>query len=463
MLKERSATLAGAAHTLDIGLIAVSLYSAPRLYERLKLPRGAVLPSLSASGAPQGTSDQYALLLLSTVTLWLLVTYWRSTYATHRTEPPWPLIRRHAATLTLWTALALPLPFILHLNLNVFLLFLVVSVVLLTIRYASVHLLLRLLRLRGFNLRSVVILGNRPFAERLTEIVTRQPETGYRVVTLDESGPNLDQQLDDIDDVFIVAGSKIDNQDNLLLKLVKRGKRVHFVPAVFDMRPFRQALEDLDGIPMLAVGGYGLTDTERVLKRAFDVVGALFFLTLCSPLLLLTALLVKLSSPGPIIFAQERLGEKGRRFRIYKFRSMYRDAERVLHSNRLLYSKYVQNNYKLPEGEDPRITPLGKFLRSTSLDELPQLLNVLKGDMSLVGPRPIVPPEIEEYGDYAPLFLSIKPGLTGNWQVNGRSAVVDYTQRAALDVEYIRDQSLKTDFELLLRTIPAVLFRKGAH
>ena len=114
----------------------------------------------------------------------------------------------------------------------------------------------------------------------------------------------------------------------------------------------------------------------------------------------LIALMVKLSAPGPVLFRQERLGEGGRRFRIYKFRTMYRDAEKALRSDPALYRKYVENNYKLPKGEDPRITPLGDFLRSTSLDELPQLFNIIKGDMSLVGPRPIVPPEIDKYGEY---------------------------------------------------------------
>lgn len=414
----------------------------------------------------QSTTGQYAILLLISVAIWLLLAHWRGTYATHRAEPPWQLVRHHLVTQLIWAVLVIPPLFIFRLrqvNPDVFLVFLSLSMLLLTTRYTLVHLVLRVLRSRGLNLRSVAIFGDPRVVQRLTKIIDNQPTAGYRIVTLDESYPNVDQQLDDIDDVFIVAGSKIDNRDNLLLTLVKRGKRVHFVPAVFDMRPFRQSLEDLDGIPMLAIGGYGLTHTEEIFKRIFDVLGALFLLGLCSPFAILTALLVKVSSPGPIIFAQERLGEKGQRFRIYKFRSMYSDAERVLQSNRLLYAKYVKNNYKLPEGEDPRITPVGRFLRSTSLDELPQLFNVLKGDMSLVGPRPIVPPEIEKYGEYAPLFLSIKPGLTGNWQVNGRSTVVDYTQRAALDVEYIRDQSLKTDFELLLRTIPAVLFRKGAH
>jgi exopolysaccharide production protein ExoY len=142
---------------------------------------------------------------------------------------------------------------------------------------------------------------------------------------------------------------------------------------------------------------------------------------------------------------------------------MRADAEQVLKSSPALYAKYVQNNFKLPKGEDPRLTLVGSFLRAASLDELPQLFNVLIGEMSLVGPRPIVPNEAVQYGDSGALFMSAKPGMTGHWQVSGRSEVAEYHKRVELDLEYIRDQSLGKDIEILLRTVPAVLRRKGAN
>src|SRR5262249_43983830 len=143
-------------------------------------------------------------------------------------------------------------------------------------------------------------------------------------------------------------------------------------------------------------------------------------------------------------------------------RTMRTDAEKILRANPELYHKYISNNYKLPEGDDFRITPFGRFLRATSLDELPQLINILKGDLSLVGPRPIVPQELEEYGDFAPFLLSVRPGLTGYWQVMGRSTI-GYPRRAELELEYIRDQSLKNDMNIILKTIPAVIKQRGAH
>jgi lipopolysaccharide/colanic/teichoic acid biosynthesis glycosyltransferase len=232
---------------------------------------------------------------------------------------------------------------------------------------------------------------------------------------------------------------------------------------LFDCTLFRQNLEEFAGVPVLSVGGHGVDPLEAATKRFLDIAGSAVLLLILSPALLLSALLVKFSSRGPILFSQERLGKDGRRFKMFKFRTMYRDAEERLHSDPELFRKYLQNNHKLPGKDDPRVAPLGEFLRTTSLDELPQLFNVLRGDMSLVGPRPITPPQLDQYGEYSPLFLSAKPGITGYWQVNGRSDITDFSCRTALDIGYIRDQSLKTDVEVLLKTIPAVLRRTGAH
>ncbi|HTU54498.1 MAG TPA: sugar transferase, partial [Acetobacteraceae bacterium] len=165
----------------------------------------------------------------------------------------------------------------------------------------------------------------------------------------------------------------------------------------------------------------------------------------------------------PVLFSQPRIGRDGIRFRMYKFRSMRTDAEQLLARNPELYAKYVANNFKIPKGEDFRVTRLGRFLRATSLDELPQLWNVLKGEMSLVGPRPVVPDEIQRYGEFAPLLLSVKPGVTGHWQTSGRSRITEYSRRVVLDMEYIRDQSFRTDVEILIRTVGKVARREGSY
>jgi exopolysaccharide production protein ExoY len=196
-------------------------------------------------------------------------------------------------------------------------------------------------------------------------------------------------------------------------------------------------------------------------KRALDLALVAATAPVVVPLGLLTALLVKVSSRGPVLFGHERVGLGGERFTMYKFRTMHRDAERVLQQDPVLWNDYVANGFKLPAEVDRRITPLGRFLRRSSLDELPQVLNVLRGTMSWVGPRPVVPDEVENYGERAAVYLSVRPGITGAWQVNGRSTVF-YPDRVDIDHEYVRDWSLWLDVKILVRTPIAVLSTRGA-
>jgi lipopolysaccharide/colanic/teichoic acid biosynthesis glycosyltransferase len=201
---------------------------------------------------------------------------------------------------------------------------------------------------------------------------------------------------------------------------------------------------------------------RRHVKRGLDLVVVVALVPVAIPLMLVIAALIKWKSPGPVLFRQERVGRQGELFGMLKFRTMYVDATERLCADPELHAAYVANDYKLPADQDPRIAPFGRFLRRTSLDELPQLFNVLRGDMSLVGPRPIVPGELVCYGNLAGWYLSVRPGLTGRWQCNGRSTV-RYPERAELDAEYVATWSLRQDARILLKTIPSVLRRHGAH
>lgn len=216
------------------------------------------------------------------------------------------------------------------------------------------------------------------------------------------------------------------------------------------------------GRPLLELRPVGLRAEHLLLKRIVDVIGAVVGLVVLSPLFAIIAVAVVLDSPGPALFRQRRLGRFGRPIYCYKFRSMHVDAEAQLLADPVLFRRYVQHDYKLPAAIDTRITRIGRILRRTSLDELPQLWNVLKGDMSLVGPRPIVPDEIHHYNGEGPLLLSLKPGITGAWQVSGRSSL-PYPQRANIELEYVEGWSLWRDLAILLRTIPAVIVARGAH
>lgn len=209
-----------------------------------------------------------------------------------------------------------------------------------------------------------------------------------------------------------------------------------------------------------------LEDTSKiysVIKRIIDIVGASIGLILTSPFFVIIGIFYLFgSSKGPILFKQIRVGKHGKRFYIYKFRSMLVKAEEKLKADKELYEKYLRNNYKLEPHEDPRITNLGRILRATSLDEIPQLINVLKGEMSLVGPRPVVEDELVEYGEKVSEFLSVKPGITGYWQVSGRSDV-GYPERVGIELYYVYNQNLFLDIKILLKTVITVLMRKGAY
>ena len=197
----------------------------------------------------------------------------------------------------------------------------------------------------------------------------------------------------------------------------------------------------------------------RAVKRTFDVTVCGAAILLLSPLFVAVALAIAIQDGFPVVFSQKRVGMGGKTFRIYKFRTMVKNAEEILRARPELMEEY-QRTYKITN--DPRISRLGRFLRETTLDELPQLFNVLRGEMSLVGPRPIVEPELEKYGDCKHLYLAMKPGCAGLWQCSGRSET-SYEERVMLDEEYFRRSSLRYDVGILWKTFVAILLRRGAH
>jgi exopolysaccharide biosynthesis polyprenyl glycosylphosphotransferase len=195
-------------------------------------------------------------------------------------------------------------------------------------------------------------------------------------------------------------------------------------------------------------------------KRAIDCLAAGLGLLALAPLFPAVAMLIRLESSGPVLFAQTRVGERGREFRCWKLRSMYQDADR--RKEALLAHNEMQGGVTFKIKEDPRITQIGRFLRKASIDELPQLWNVLVGDMSLVGPRPAIPSEVAQYTPLERRRLEVQPGITCLWQISGRSDL-PFDKQVELDIEYARQRSLALDLEILLRTIPAVLSAKGAY
>jgi exopolysaccharide production protein ExoY len=421
---------------------------------------------------------EYLTLLLLGLLAWAVISTYANIYHSHRTESLPYVAGSLIRALLLWALITTTGAFAFKLRIvsrQFAAYFFGAAGVLIFARQIGTIVVLHRLRRFGYNWRTALIIGDRAGCDKFANLLTTAHPLGYRVTVMPDGGTasrsatrpdheRLARAITHVDEVFIVGGERDARVvEGGALGLLKQGKTVHIVPGLLDTRLFRRELGEVAGIPVVSLMKGELEWPQAAIKRAADVAAAALLLGLLTPVFALAAISVKLTSSGPVFFRQKRLGMNGRPFFLFKFRTMKSNAEELLKNSPELYAKYLANNFKLPAGEDPRITRLGAFLRASSLDELPQLLNVLKGDMSLVGPRPVVPAEIEKYGDAALLFLSAKPGMTGHWQVNGRSTVEEYGKRVELDLEYIRDQSLGKDVEILLRTVPAVLLRKGAH
>jgi exopolysaccharide biosynthesis polyprenyl glycosylphosphotransferase len=258
--------------------------------------------------------------------------------------------------------------------------------------------------------------------------------------------------------IFVVPGKILSDMEDVFLLCEELGVNARIAVGIFPHLIARATLEDFSNIPLLTFSTKPTNWAALMVKRVIDVSIAWSMLILAMPVWFVMALIIKLDSKGPIFFCQERCGLNGRRFTMYKFRSMVADAElrmkELSSQNELVGPVFKIKN-------DPRVTRAGKFLRKTSLDEIPQLLNVIKGDMSIVGPRPAIPAEVDKYERWQRRRLSMKPGLTSLWVVRGRNDI-PFEQWMQFDLEYIDKWSLALDGKILLQTIPVVLMGRGA-
>ena len=328
------------------------------------------------------------------------------------------------------------------------------------------------------DMRNVLIVGTGPEAAEVRAKLAVHEELGMRVVG-HLPGPNpapmaidetlllgtlsdLKQLVEDrvVDDViFAIPVVESLSCEREIGWCEEVGVTVHLRADLVRTLFARMYPTDLDGTPMLTVSATPRQPVALLGKRVIDLVGAAVALVVLSPVCLIATILVKTTSKGPVFFAQERSGLNGRTFKLYKFRSMYRDAEARRAS---LASRNEMSGPVFKIKDDPRITPVGKWMRRFSVDELPQLWNVLAGDMSLVGPRPPIPDEVKKYERWQRRRLSMKPGITCLWQVSGRNAI-DFEDWMRLDLAYIDTWSLRLDVQILLRTVPVVLTARGAH
>lgn len=335
---------------------------------------------------------------------------------------------------------------------------------------------LDVLRRRGNNLKNVVLIGRGRMAAEFQETIEAYPELGYRLVGRVEA--DLDGTSDIDVQEYLLAIAEVHRLDEAILatdslhsrqlyRLVGVAELVHVeikaIPELFGLPPTKVANETLGHLPLLSLLKEPLPGGRRAVKRAIDILLGTLALFLITPVLIAAAISIRLTSKGPIILRQERLGMDGRPFQMLKFRTMHADNDPSIHHD------YVKSLIEEPETEasaqllklqdDPRITPAGKVLRRLSIDELPQLINVLRGEMSLVGPRPALAFEVELYSDLHRRRLDVRPGMTGLWQVEGRSRL-SFSDMVSLDIQYMEHWSPLQDLLILGRTIPAVLRRE---
>lgn len=326
----------------------------------------------------------------------------------------------------------------------------------------------------GIGVRRAIVVGTGRTAQALAHELTRA-HRGYEVLGFIETGragkrkPRVLGRLRDLPDLLkhlrpdelIDADPKL--SDAHKLDLVNLAEDAHidfrFSSNSVELATSRVEVAAVAGIPLMTLKPTPLEGWGRVTKRGFDIVGSLLILPFVLVLWIFIAVAIKLSSRGPVIFKQTRVGRAGKTFISYKFRSMVADAEKQLPK---LRKRNEISGPVFKMKDDPRVTRVGRFLRQTSLDELPQFFNVLKGDMSLVGPRPPLPAEVKKYTREQRRRLTIKPGITGPWQVSGRSNV-SFDEWVRLDVYYIQNWSLLLDLTILLKTVGVVVSRKGAY
>lgn len=342
--------------------------------------------------------------------------------------------------------------------------------------------LFRYQRKKGFNTRNILIVGTNEKAQQYIRIFDKHGEWGIKIIGLvDEDdtkkntiiyGHKVIGSFMDIPDIiknsvvdeilFVIPHSwmsRFDEIEEIMYKCEIGGIKLLVAMDLFKPRLSKARYDYLDTMPILTFESTSNKLLSLFIKRLFDTFISAFILFLLSPVFLVVSVLVKLTSKGPVFFKQPRCSLNGRTFTIYKFRTMVENAE-SMQQELLTYNEMKGPVFKMKN--DPRVTKVGKFLRKFSVDELPQILNVLKGDMSLVGPRPPIPSEVGNYETWQRRRLSMRPGITCLWQVCGRNNITDFDEWMRLDLEYIDNWSLCLDFKILLKTIPAVLFGAGA-
>ena len=351
--------------------------------------------------------------------------------------------------------------------------FFAINIILETLERNLIRYVLHSMRSKGYNQKHILLIGYSRAAEGFIDRVQQNQEWGYQVKgILDDhkewgteyksihvigTVSDLDEilALNSLDEIAITLSiDEYANLEKIVASCEKSGVHTKFIPDYNNIIPTRPYTEDLQGLPVINIRHVPLTDpVNAIMKRIVDIFGAIVALVLFSPVMLVTAVLIKLTSPGPLIYSQERVGLHNRPFKMYKFRSMVVQAP-------------SEEKSKWTTPHDSRVTPVGRFIRKTSIDEMPQFFNVLMGDMSLVGPRPERPLFVEKFKEEIPRYMikhQVRPGITGWAQVNGYRGDTSITKRIEHDLYYIENWTLGFDFKILFLTVFKGFINKNAY
>jgi exopolysaccharide biosynthesis polyprenyl glycosylphosphotransferase len=469
VLKERAGFIKKANMVCDAALIMVSFVVAFDLRVRL-----GALEEL----------DHYAWVLLVAVPVWIYLLEQFGFYASQRMASPGKLLKSLFKVTAIGGMITSSCIYLLDpsgFSRSFFIAFLLLSFLFLGIEQMLARLGLKLLRLEGYNFRNIVLVGTGKSALRIVNLVENNKGWGLHLMGFlrgDQHGSErellgypvlggVDDLLEvckanPVDEVIFCEGGEVSGSERaeVMEQLHLMGITTRTVLNLYYQFDCHKDLGLLHGeVPLLTCQPVRLDQNQLFYKRCLDLVGASFGLLISAILFPFIALALKLESPGPLFFGQTRVRENGRTFTCWKFRSMYLDAEErkkeLMHLNEMSGAIFKIK-------DDPRVTRVGAFLRKTSLDELPQFWNVLKGEMSLVGTRPPTPAEVDGYENWQRKRICMKPGITGLWQVSGRNRITNFDDVVRLDLQYIDSWSIMTDLRLILRTLKVVFFREGA-
>ena len=483
MLKEKDIVVRRAMILIDGITISIAFFLAYELRQNFHLfYRLDLVPSSQVVLDTVASLSEYLVILFVFVPVWCFMLHLNGMYRSTRTkkffELLWIIIRSAFLTgLLLSTSIFLfRMGFVSRIF---FVFFMMFGSLFLMLERISVFSIMRYARKRGYNHRRLLIVGTGRRAAGIIDKINGHPEWGFKIFGAVNDEPsrkvemvsktkvvgNIDDfketlQRDAIDQViFVVPRSRLSFIEDAVNTCEILGTKATIAVDLFDLKIARSNPTELDGIPLITFETTVAKEWQLLVKRSVDVIVSGLSLLIFAPLLFLVSILIKITSPGPILYKQRRLGLSGREFELYKFRTMYQGAQEVLSKVKDVREMDKPDFFKK---KIQWITPVGRFLRKFSLDELPQLFNVFIGQMSLIGPRPTVPDEVSLYESWQRRRFSMKPGITCLWQVKGRNNI-GFEEWMKMDLEYLDNWSLWLDFKILMKTIPVVLFGTGAY